>query len=574
MDEVFSKTLAFAKEYRHIAKDTPVELSMKLHVVNVKTLSRLLGDVETIVQVLDTQTSVQIDLSLGEAVVRMLLTIPQGIWMVDEIDSRGQYPPYLAEEKRVAINQLEQRHYYGGHYPTNELMDLLDVLLEPEPEAGDVEPEPESEEPEPRARLVVYFAISKHSILNLMRRRIPGTKNVNTLLFFLPESCLASIAQLSFRNCKKQLFGDGDRCLVLHVDQIQDFIGPYMGMIRISGVSGITEKIKSFTLQKLDSISLRRNLLERGTMIRNIPNLIIPEQLLFSHAKDATVSSLSSHLAPIFLGMTIVSISTEACLEGDTWSVTIRGRRLIEAKLTLKNGQLHMKSGKKDDIIDSKGMLPNGIELFRFYHWMFKEGDFDKIALARDITSSLAPDMFDVLQDSAEIFQSALSNYSIYLKKVTDKFLETRKSLTDYIFEHFKELIGFQVSLTSRMSTDTFRIIGSLVLFGIGAFSDFLSEDLNPVFIVTGLTLIFAYVCLSVFLLRDIRHAFEASRKRNRKHLEYYKKFVTKEDIRVLEPELEEVRETFERRYYVYNALLLSGAAVLLEIAVLFVLGV
>ena len=146
MDEVFSKTLAFAKEYRHIAKDTPVELSMKLHVVNVKTLSRLLGDVETIVQVLDTQTSVQIDLSLGEAVVRMLLTIPQGIWMVDEIDSRGQYPPYLAEEKRVAINQLEQRHYYGGHYPTNELMDLLDVLLEPEPEAGDVEPEPESEE--------------------------------------------------------------------------------------------------------------------------------------------------------------------------------------------------------------------------------------------------------------------------------------------------------------------------------------------------------------------------------------------------------------------------------------------
>lgn len=557
MKEAFQKILDMMEKSERSVDEDDVQLVIKLSSSKLSVFEDFVKDAEQIASVLKTVVDVPVTLFFGEQEIELRGTVPRKIWNVDGIDGGGSRPTDLTDEVAEVLDDLARLKEQEGELKTRILLRHLTILLGSEK----------------KARLEATFRITRQSISRAIKQRIPETKDVNILLFFVEKNCSSFLKRLSFKDCRQKLFGDKDRCLVLHMDQGPDGVGQYLGIIRISPIDSISRRVKSFAKQKVPKISHKKELLKRSSIIRNLSELIIPEQLKLSSTEVIRAPGVWDDLAPLFLGMIILSISSEAYLDGGRWFVTIRGYRWLHGQLWLENGMLNVGNMTKASRIASGDALNFGIKLFGFYRWMFEKGDFDKIALARNTVSFFARNLYDVLQKSSDILPAARSNYELYLKKATDEFIEKKMKVTDYIFEHHKVLTGFQSSLTSKVSTDSFRILGSLVVFGIGVFSDFLSEPLSPWFVIIGLLIISTYVFLSILSLRDVKEDFEASHQRYELHLKYYMKYLTDDDVKPLEPGHTSIQERFHRRYYVWSAIFLDVAIVLLEIAILYVLG-
>lgn len=408
---------------------------------------------------------------------------------------------------------------------SEDLADMLEVLI---PRGG--------------IDLTVEFGVEKRGIVQKLKKEY-DLEDMNLHFYFsldFFEEDISNVSPESFRG--KYIDDDGRLAFVIYEFESimcsDDFA--------ITGLGSMDQLLKWATSRNSAWESIVSSVATQS-LIETVSSVYLPPSFFNFDSKPTTneeerIESLFRRHTILF---SILSITSSAQRDGNTWNLQISGKQLIKGRIRMHSNKIFVGDADKSGTTFQMGELDTE-NFYSLFEWAYLKGNEPetRLPIARNVTTLFAQDLSDVIGNISEIHGSIKSNYQYYVEQTTDDFLEFRQELIDSTFETNSRFSDLRSQLINSLSRDIFRTIAFMLVIGATVYYRFPeSIGSNAIFTIL-LLLILAYGLIVLRRVRGIRHQLDMLIDDRTSAVDFYSKFFNENEKREyqLETDVGDVR--------------------------------
>jgi len=381
------------------------------------------------------------------------------------------------------------------------------------------------------------FSFEKKDILS-PRAYYTIPDDINILVFLSYKNFQENIKKISLFGLKDELLSNKNGTLVLIRKVPSNCFGDYFGMFELKEVITNDKTLVEFLNNKKSDI---RNHIKQVTDTVSATNLnfFLPPQFFnFIKNSQSNNTSITSLFYPALLFNLFISFSSFVeQVENNCLKLTIDGKRIVYGKIevTLGDSSPFKIDGETIDFIRYSDQIN---QLYSFYSKIFgamDTGELDgtKIFLSKKVISIYSRTYLNFLEHIKDIVNSTWSDYELYIRERVDKFINFKEQLNNYIFNHNKELIQFNTTLSETLSTTLFRITGFILVFLIGLIAK-ANDVFGKFYLFIGPILLIFLILFSIYRIYGIKRLYDEHQKQHKSYIEYFRRYLDERDIEEL----------------------------------------
>ena len=383
----------------------------------------------------------------------------------------------------------------------------------------------------------ITFSFDKKDILlPQIRDTIPD--DVNILIFLSYKNFKEDIKKISLFELKNVLLSDKNGTLLLIQGAPSSCFGDYFGMFDLGEAFSNDEILAEFLKNKKNDINNHLKQIRETISAANLNFFLPPQFFNFIKHSESNDNSITSLFYPALLFNLFISFSSFVSPpKNDCLKLTIDGRRIVFSRIeviTDDPGRFKLDG----EIIDFTRYSDQINELYTFYLRVFgamDTGELDdtKIFISKKIISIYSRTYLSFLEHINDISDSTWSEYKFYIREKVDKFINFKEQLTNYIFNHNKEVIQFNTALSDTLSTTLFRVTGFILVFMVGLIAK-ANGVFGDVYFLIGTILLIFLILVSGYRIYGIKRLYNEHQKQQDSYVEYFKRYLNDRDIKEL----------------------------------------
>ena len=375
--------------------------------------------------------------------------------------------------------------------------------------------------------------------------------DVNILIFLSYKNFQEYMKKISLFELKNVLLSDKNGTLLLIQGAPSSCFGDYFGMFDLGEVFSNDEILVEFLKNKKNDIKNHLKQITKTISAANLNFFLPPQFFNFIKHLESNDTSITSLFYPALLFNLFISFSSFVNQpKNDCLKLTIDGRRIVFSQIeviTNDNGRFKLDG----EIIDFTRYSDQINGLYTFYSRVFgamDTGELDdtKIFLSKKIISIYSKTYLSFLEHINDISNSTWSEYKFYTREKVDKFINFKEQLTNYIFNHNKESIQFNIALSETLSTTLFRITGFILVFLIGLIAK-TNDVFGEIYLFFGPLLLIILIFFSIYRIYGIKRLYGEHQKHHTAHIGYFKRYLDERDIEELSGPIDE--SIFDKEY-------------------------
>ena len=383
----------------------------------------------------------------------------------------------------------------------------------------------------------ITFSFDKKDILlPQIRDTIPD--DVNILIFLSYKNFKEDIKKISLFELKNVLLSDKNGTLLLIQGAPSSCFGDYFGMFDLGEAFSNDEILAEFLKNKKNDINNHLKQIRKTISAANLNFFLPPQFFNFIKPSESNDDSITSVFYPALLFNLFISFSSFVNKpKNDCLKLTIDGKRIVVSRIeviTDDPGRFKLDG----EIIDFTRYSDQIDQLYTFYSKIFgamDTGELDgtKIFLSKNVISIYSRTYLNFLDHINHIVNSTWSDYELYIRERVDKFINFKEQLNNYIFNHNKELIQFNTTLSETLSTTLFRITGFILVFLIGLIAK-VNDVFGKIYLFIGPILLIFLILFSIYRIYGIRRLYDEHQKQHKSYIEYFRRYLDERDIKEL----------------------------------------
>lgn len=269
------------------------------------------------------------------------------------------------------------------------------------------------------------------------------------------------------------------------------------------------------------------------SLIENVSTIYLPPS--FFNFDSQPTTDKEQRIEDLFKSYTILfsmlSITSSAQQDGDTWELQISGKQLIVGRIQASSDQILVRDADQSETTFQIGELDIE-DFYSLFEWAYIKGSEPdtRLPIVRNVTTLFAQDLSDVIENISEIHGSIKSNYQYYVEQTTDDFFEFRQELIDSAFETNSRFSDLRSQLINSLSRDIFRTIAFILVIGATVYYR-LPETVNSNTVFTILlSLILTYGLVVLRRVRGIHYQLDMLVEDRSSAVDFYGKFFDEDE--------------------------------------------
>jgi hypothetical protein len=355
-----------------------------------------------------------------------------------------------------------------------------------------------------------------------------GTEN--TQFYFKTDKFFRHIEESDVEETREKLFNNNLRKTAIIILDLSGNIRT-RGLI-ILGIDDLECESHNKFLGNSKSLRESEERIGRNSMIEGFENFFIPPEAFEVKHNDSEISEdrFYSLFNPHRLLFSLLAFSDTSKREEDFWKLRIRGKKLLESKIRLAEDHLEIKERESPVEIDNE-VSEN---IYSLYEWVYlsrkKEVD-NRITVLRNVITLHCQDVYDLVVDSKEVFESVKSNYRYYVEQSVDKFVDFKQEFMSSAFETHHKASDLRNKLMDDLASDLFRTFSYIIVMFVIMTSTFGNPLKNSLVYSASLFPLFFYIVAAYYRIESLESQFEKLKEQEENHEDFYKKFFNDKDF-------------------------------------------